>query len=216
MLCPSRGRPGNVADLRRIWDDVTIDADLLIAVDEDDPVVAEYGTDVQVMPGVSPGLGPILNTLTVQYASQYDYVGFLGDDHRPRTHGWDRMLIGAMEGRHGVAYGDDRFQSKRAATAVVISSPILTALGYMVPPGVIHTWMDIFWIQLGLGLGNVRYCPDVTMEHMHPSAGKGTWDDGYSRVNSITACSRDEQAYQSYMTSLWPGELLRIQGILGA
>ena len=160
MLCPSRGRPGNVAELRRIWDDVTIDADLLVAVDEDDPKLAEYGTDVQMMPGVSPGLGPILNTLCTQHASRYDYVGFLGDDHRPRTHGWDRMLIGALEGRHGVAYGDDQIQSKRAATAVVMSAPIVTALGYMVPPGVIHLYMDVFWVQLGLGLGERAVLPE--------------------------------------------------------
>ncbi len=215
MLCPSRGRPDKVAELRELWDEVTVDADLLIAVDEDDPVVREYGTDVQVMPGVSPGLGPILNTLTAQFASQYDYVGFLGDDHRPRTHGWDRMLIGGLEGRHGVAYGDDLYQGKRAATAVVISAPILSALGYMVPPGIIHLYMDLFWVQLGMSLGNAVYRDDVIMEHMHPSVHKADWDFGYMRANSIIAFSRDEQAYEAYMYSLWPGELVRIQGILG-
>lgn len=215
MLCPSRGRPEKVAELRKLWPQVTTDADLLVAVDEDDPKAAEYGTDVQVMPGKTPGLGPILNTLTAQFAPQYDYVGFLGDDHRPRTPGWDRMLIDALEGRPGVAYGDDRFQSKKAATAVVISSDILIALGYMVPPGVIHLYMDIFWVQLGMDLGNAQYCPKVTMEHMHPLAGKAPWDDGYARVNSIVAYSRDEWAYDAYLASMWPGELARIRGILG-
>ncbi len=215
MLCPSRGRPGNVARLRSIWDDVTVDADLLVAVDENDPKIGEYGTDVQVMGPPHLGLGPILNELATQYATKYDYVGFLGDDHLPGTYGWDRALIGALEGRHGVAYGEDQIQGKRAATAVVISSPILSALGYMVPPGVIHLYMDIFWIQLGMGLGNVAYCPDVIMEHVHPTAEKAKWDEGYARVNSIEAYSRDEQAYQSYMFSRWPGELERIRGILG-
>ena len=219
MLCPSRGRPGSINDpdtgLRATWGEVTTDADLLVAVDEDDPHVREYGTDVQVMPGHTPGLGPILNTLTSQFASQYDYIGFLGDDHRPRTVGWDRMLIDELHGKPGVAYGDDLFQGKKAATAVVISTDILIALGYMVPPGVLHLYMDIFWIQLGMDLGNVQYCPWVVMEHMHPSAGKGTWDDGYSRANSIVAYSRDEWAYEAYLTSMWPGELERIRGILG-
>jgi len=219
MLCPSRGRPESINDpdtgLRSIWGSVTTDADLLVAVDEDDPKVAEYGTDVQVMPGKTTGLAPILNTLAAQFVSQYDYIGFLGDDHRPRTVGWDRMLIAELGGKPGVAYGDDLFQGKKAATAVVISSPILAALGYMVPPGVIHLYMDIFWIQLGMDLGNVRYCPWVVMEHMHPSAGKGKWDDGYARDNSIVAYSRDEWAYEAYLKSLWPSELARIRGILG-
>lgn len=215
MLCPSRGRPENIAELRRVWGETTTDADLLVAVDENDPKISEYGTDVQVMGPPHLGLGPILNELATQYASQYDYVGFLGDDHRPRTHGWDRTLIGGLEGRHGVAYGDDQIQGKKAATAVVISSPILTALGYMVPPGVIHLYMDNFWVQLGMDLGNVAYRPDVIMEHMHPTAQKAAWDDGYSRVNSIIAYSRDEWAYREYLASLWPSELARIKGILG-
>lgn len=215
MICASRGRPGNVADLRRVWPEVTTDADLLVAVDENDPKVREYGTDVQVMGPPHLGLGPVLNRLATQFAPQYDYVGFLGDDHRPRTPGWDRMLIAELRGRPGVAYGDDLHQGRKAATAVVISSDILTALGYMVPPGVIHLYMDCFWVQLGLSLGNAAYCPHVVMEHMHPSAGKAAWDEGYSRVNSILAYSRDEIAYQTYMDSLWPSELTRIRGILG-
>ena len=214
MLCPSRGRPERAAELRRGWDAVTTSADLLIAVDENDPRLAEYGDDVQVMGPPHLGLGPILNELAAQHAVRYDYIGFLGDDHRPRTPEWDRHLISALDGRLGVSYGDDLIQGRKAATAVVISAPIVTALGYMVPAGVIHLYMDIFWLQLGHDLGNLAYVPEVVMEHMHPTAEKADWDEGYARANSIVAYSRDEWAYEAYLSSLWPGELARIRGIL--
>jgi hypothetical protein len=214
MLCPSRGRPQNVAELRELWPKVTAGADLLVAVDEDDPKAGEYGTDVQVMGPPHLGLGPILNELAPRFAHQYDYVGFLGDDHRPRTPGWDQKLVDALGGRPGVAYGDDQHQGKRAATAVVISSDVLIALGYMVPPGVIHMYMDIFWVQMGKDLGNLAYCPDVIIEHCHPHAGKAPWDEGYERVNTIERYSRDELGWLLYQAGMWPSELERIRGIL--
>ena len=64
MLCPSRGRPGNITALRAAWDEVTDHADLLVAVDDDDPAAGEY-EDARVLS--SPRrLGPILNTLAIE------------------------------------------------------------------------------------------------------------------------------------------------------
>jgi hypothetical protein len=101
MLCPSRGRPGNITELRAAWDQVTDHAELLVAVDDDDPALPGY-QDARVLS--SPRrLGPILNTLAAEAAAGYDAVGFLGDDHRPRTPGWDTRLLAALDGRPGVA-----------------------------------------------------------------------------------------------------------------
>ena len=49
MLCPSRGRPGNITELRAAWDQVTESAELLVAVDDDDPALPGYGRDVRVL-----------------------------------------------------------------------------------------------------------------------------------------------------------------------
>ena len=209
MLCPSRGRPGNITELRGAWDEVTDSADLLVAVDDDDPMVAEY-EDVRVLS--SPRrLGPILNALAVEAAAGYEAVGFLGDDHRPRTPGWDTRLLAALDGRPGVAYGNDLHQGGKLPTAVVISSVIIQELGYMVPPVLEHLYLDDFWRRLGLDLGHLEYLPDVIIEHCHPNAGKASWDDGYERVNSPGQDTADSAAYGQFMSSAWPTDLTRLR-----
>lgn len=212
MLCPSRGRPGNITELRAAWDEVTDNAELLVAVDDDDPKLPEYG-DARVLS--SPRrLGPILNALAAEAASGYDAVGFLGDDHRPRTPGWDTQLLAALDGRPGVAYGNDLHQGGRLPTAVVISSAVIRALEYMVPPVLEHLYLDDFWRQLGLDLGHLEYLPDVIIEHCHPNAGKASWDDGYERVNSPEQNTADSAAYTQFMSSVWPSDLARLRETL--
>ena len=144
-------------------------------------------------------------------APRYEAVGFLGDDHRPRTPGWDTRLLAALDGRPGVAYGDDLHQGGRLPTAVVISSAIIRTLGYMVPPGQDHLYLDDFWRQLGLDLGRLEYVPDVIVEHCHPNAGKAPWDDGYERVNSPAQNTADSAAYARFMSSAWPEDLARLR-----
>jgi hypothetical protein len=197
-----------------MWGDVTQDADLLITCDDDDPAAGQYGPGVRVMSGPRR-LGPILNALAVAAAPRYEAVGTLGDDHRPRTPGWDRRLMTALAGRPGVAYGDDLFQGPLLPTAVVISSAVILALGYMVPPGVMHLYMDNFWLRLGHDLGVLEYCPDVIIEHVHPSAGKAEWDDGYARVNSAENAAADYTAWDDFLHGQWPGDLARLRETLG-
>lgn len=213
MLCPSRSRPEKAAELRQEWDQVTESADLLIAVDDDDPEVGAYDPGVRVLSGPR-GLGPIMNALALEAAPHYAAVGFLGDDHRPRTPGWDRLLMTALGDVAGIAYGNDLFQGERVPTAVVISSPVIIALGYMVPPGVEHLYMDDFWYLLGETLGHRVYCPDVVIEHCHPVAGKAAWDASYVRSNSAEQYSRDSRAFSLFLAQQWPADLERLKEAL--
>jgi hypothetical protein len=210
MLCPSRGRPGNIKQLRETWGDVTVDAELLVAVDDDDPELPGYleAGDVRVL-SEPRGLGRIINVLAVEYAPKYEFIGFLGDDHRPRTPKWDVILTAALGGWPGVSYGDDLFQSAKVPTACVMTSNLILGLGYMVPPNVEHLYQDCFWKVLGQAT-HLAYCPGVIMEHMHPSAGKGAWDLGYEKANCIEAYSRDEIAYSQFLNNQWPADLPRL------
>lgn len=212
MICPSRGRPAAAGELARAWHEVTARARLLIVADEDDPLLPAYtglGALVRVS-GAGPGLGPVLNAAALQVADGADAVGFLGDDHRPRTPGWDELLMAALA-VPGVAYGDDLFQRERLPTAVVISAEIIRGLGYMAPPGLTHMYLDNFWKQLGTDLGHLRYLPEVVIEHLHPVAGKARWDEGYARVNSPGMYASDGAAYQRFLAERWPGDLARLR-----
>lgn len=210
MLCPSRGRPHNITRLREQWGKVTDTAELLVAVDDDDPKLEWYRETGEIAVMTAPrGLGPIINTLALYYAPKYKFVGFLGDDHLPRTEKWDLTLTSALGGQPGVAYGDDLFQGEKVPTAMIASSKLILGLGYIVPPGIEHLYMDCFWKVLGQAT-RLAWCPGVVLEHMHPSASKGEWDAGYAYANSIEMYSRDEVAYQNFLNGQWHADQERL------
>lgn len=208
MLCPSRGRPSKVAELLHAWHATSTPgvAELLIALDDDDPQLEGYqtmcwdlrATSFTVAPRAR--LGPTLNRLAAERAGQHFAVGFLGDDHRPRTPCWDACMVAALRDLGtGVAYGNDLLQGENLASAVVMTSDIVVTLGYMVPPGMVHLYLDNFWMALGRSLGRLAYLPDVVLEHAHPIAGKAEWDAGYAEVNAPEQYRADGQRFAAYL-----------------
>lgn len=207
MLVPSRGRPAAVADLADAWEKTSAGAaDLLVVADDDDPELPGYqqlGVDVRVHASTgSRGIVPVLNAAAVEAAARYRMVGFMGDDHRPRTTGWDERLVDQLgELGTGIVYGDDLLRGESLPTAVAMTSDIIRALGYMAPPTLRHLFVDNVWYDLGHALGNIRYLPDVTIEHLHPAIGKGQWDDLYRELNADTTYAQDRDAYNAYNAS---------------
>ena len=126
-------------------------------------------------------------------------IGFMGDDHRPRTVGWDTAYLEALrELGSGIVYGNDLLQGERIPTQVAMTTDIVRELGFMAPPVLKHLYVDNFWRDLGTAAGCLRYLSNVVVEHMHPIAGKAPWDDGYARVNAPTMYSGDANAYAKW------------------
>lgn len=196
MIVPSRGRPQNIADLIQAFSATgsTI-TDLIVAVDDDDPTLDQYRAvcarrpSVELAVGPRVRLGPTLNQVAAVAASDdpvghrggYRWVGFMGDDHRPRTDGWDRTMTDAC-GIFGMAYADDLFQRANLPTEIVMTSNIVRALGHMSLPGLVHMFIDNYWLHLGAALDCITYLPDVVVEHVHPAAGKAPLDAGYGEA----------------------------------
>jgi hypothetical protein len=127
-----------------------------------------------------------------------DILGFLGDDHRPRTPGWDERVKEAFRKMgSGLVYCDDGLQGERLPTAPFWSADIVRELGWFYPPTLQHMYADNAWLKLASDLGRCTYLPDVSIEHMHPSAGKAQMDDVY-REND-TQYARDARAYQAWL-----------------
>jgi len=126
------------------------------------------------------------------------HIGFMGDDHRVRTHGWDRELSGAA-GDWGVAYGNDLLRGQELPTSVVMSADIIRVLRKMAPEQLWHMYCDDYWKALGGGLGRLAYRSDVVIEHLHPAAGKAQMDDSYRRTNHPDVFSRDATAWGAYI-----------------
>lgn len=208
VIVPSRGRPDNVAALVESFKETRSYAELLIVVDSDDELLERYELALENAPGwVSlevterKRLGPTLNEFAVKNAPGYDVISFMGDDHRPRTHHWDQRLAGAIAhtGGVGISYGNDLIQGMNLPTAVWMSSCIIETLGYMVPPGMVHLYLDDFWKALGQRLQRLTYVNDVIIEHLHPIAGKAAWDAGYAEVNAGTMYENDGKVFQRYL-----------------
>jgi hypothetical protein len=81
-----------------------------------------------------------------------------------------------------------------------MTGDIVKALGGMVPPEMIHLYLDNFWMQLGKDLGAMRYMGHIILEHLHPIAGKAEWDAGYKEVNAQEIYSADAKAFHEYIT----------------
>jgi hypothetical protein len=198
---------------------VTRFASLLVINDSDDPELPGYeqlgwGPGIQQIVGPPMRVGPLLNAAAPRYAAACDVIGFLGDDHRPRTQDWDEMLAAHLSGQPGVAYGDDLFQREKLPTACMISSVLVRTLGYMVPSGMTHLYLDDFWKLLGKEAGNLVYDPDVVLEHMHPSAGKSAMDAGYQANNAAALYAADWIIYQDFLEHRWPADAARLHEVM--
>ena len=205
VLVPSRNRPENIAELIKSLDETETESDLIVIIDDDEPQQDAYlqlGCDVLMVEKNGKGMAKPLNFAARHYANKYRHFAFLGDDHRPRTKNWDVHFINALdELGTGLVYGNDLLQGKNLATAIAMTGDIVRALGGMVPRDMIHLYLDNFWMQLGQDLNAMTYLDDVIFEHMHPSAGKAQWDEGYREVNAEEVYSADKKALDDYLAS---------------
>lgn len=226
VIVPSRGRPENIARLVQAFRDTANwrFTALTVVVDHDDPQLPRYRELVSrshgswwdlVVQDRHRKLGPVLNAAAARLAGGYPYIGFMGDDHLPRSPLWDEQLVWELKGKPGVAYGNDLFQSSNLPTAVVMSSDLVRVLGYMQPPQLVHLYFDDFWKALGDGVGNLRYRGDVVIEHLHPIAGKAAWTPEYAWTTSAELLGEDGVRYMRYMADEWPAELARLREGLG-
>ena len=231
VIVPSRGRPEAVADLYEAFK-VTCVADtrLKVVVDDNDPTLPEYPNSAPTWACESRTMGEALNIGALSIA-KHGYtddpryqdstppfaVGFMGDDHRPRTHGWDKAYLDALrEMGTGIVYGNDLLQGENIPTQVAMTSDIVRALGYMAPPSLVHLYFDNFWKVLGNGADCLRYLPDVIVEHMHPTAGKAEWDEGYLRVNSSAMYEHDRDSFADWLRTSMVEDVAKVRALRGA
>jgi hypothetical protein len=211
-IVPSRGRPEAVNELIEEFNATTAISNLVIAVDDDDS--SEYIVPDKVILEVNPRMkmNGTLNFIANKYCEDYDYLVFMGDDHRPRTQDWDLLLAESIKDiKHGIAYGNDLLQGENLPTAVMQDARITRTLGYFSPPKQKHLFLDNFWKDLGTELGTLVYSPNVIIEHLHPFAGKAQLDAGYIEVNDKQVYIYDQMMYQEYRILRWQDDLAKLR-----
>lgn len=210
VIIPTRGRPHAVPEIMQAWDDTGATADVLFAVDKDDPELAGYKAQakafaddgrVRFVYWARKRLCGTLNQAAVKNAPSYRYLAFMGDDHRPRPadRPWDERFRECLSGGGpGIVYGNDLLQGEKMATAVAMTSDIVTTLGVMAPSCLVHLCLDLVWIEWGKGMQRITYLDDVVIEHLHPAAGKAEFDSVYADCNSSERNESDSAAYYDY------------------
>jgi hypothetical protein len=233
VLCPTRGRPGRAAETLDSFRATAqrLDSRMVFLVDRNDPEFASYielgrhwsrrfGVDVDapfVVPLEDAETGDLVratNARLDRFWDRCDVFGHVGDDHLFRTIGWDTMIDDVLEKHPGVAYGNDGFQGQNVPTAAFVSTKVVKALGWLALPGAHHLFIDNTWKVLGEQLESLHYLPYVSIEHMHPAAGKGPMDEGYAANNAPSMYEHDGQAFQAWLNGPMVDDIARVKAAL--
>lgn len=204
VICPSRGRPQNIEALLDCWAATGAEAELMVCIDDDDPTAGDYPAGVTIGPRKS--FGGWTNHAAVSRCEEFDIIGVIGDDVRPRTDRWDAEIAASMP-PFGVVYGNDLHQCERMPTHPFLDAEIVRRLGYMAAPGIEHLYLDDAWKAIGEHLGTLVYRDDVILEHVHPHAGKVPMDEGYRQVNTRNAYREGKQALDRYLSGRFEADM---------
>lgn len=227
VLVPTRGRPDDAwAVLDTFEATRTLShTRLVFVIDEGDPAWEEYhkGRNSRwltvIHPEHSGGMVAALNAgadATIRNWPREDIVGFIGDDHRFRSKGWDQAIADRLKESPGFAYGNDLAQGGNLATQCFVNAKIVQALGWFGLPDCYHLYIDNAWMELGRAVDRLHYLPDVVIEHMHPAFGKSDWDEGHLRVNTSAMYDRDREAFTQWRNSpRFEEDVARVRHALG-
>jgi hypothetical protein len=224
VICPSRGRPDAASELQKTFLATRQDerSQLVFAIDSDDVALEDYaqharGLTIHVGPAAGSMNAALNGAAHALLHADHDVtvVGFVGDDHRFRTAGWD-VAIGSLLADHpGVAYGDDKNWGERLPTMWFLSRQVAGFFG-MGLKTLRHLYIDNYWLELAGAADCLTYLPDVVIEHMHPAYGKGEWDESYRRNNSPEMYGADGTEFARWKSQRMPQDVALLRELLSA
>lgn len=154
LLCPSRGRPEAARELLASFDKTKTQdgVRLVFCVDSDDRTIADYPEPMVVGAPTGDPTGPLNRAALLSVA---DIVGFIGDDSRCETEGWDRMALEALK-TPGFCWGFDGTAPDPRPTTIFVSRPIVKTLGYLALPTLKRGFFDVVWVDIAKWTGMAR------------------------------------------------------------
>jgi len=224
VITPSRGRPERLAAMLDACLSLSgAGTDVAVGVDTDDPALAAYRElesrwedRIFWWYGARRSLAGWTNAIASNHAGEYRAYASLGDDHLPRTEGWDKALLGAIDGMGGtgISYGDDLLMGGNLCTAPVVSCDIVDALGWLALPVISHYCLDNAIKDIGEGAGCLAYCPDVITEHVHYANGKAPVDATYADAGGFTQDHPDWHAYQQWRQEGMAADVATVKALM--
>lgn len=203
VLCPSKGRPGKAHELLASFNDTKVLEDTQLYFVLDYGETDHYPGNKLYVPPFKQRRGMVdpLNMAFRTVRDMADIFGFVGDDHRFRTKGWDEVFTKILEdGGGGLVYGNDlNWPNGEIPTQIFGSAWVWEALGYMALPSCQHLYVDNAWRVVGESLDRLWYVPEVVIEHEHPAYSKTQWDEGYLAVNAPEMYEHDRAAFEQWL-----------------
>lgn len=182
ILCPSRGRPVSCEEMvhsAMINAAKPFDVEVLVYVDDDDPLASQYNINDVIVRGPRIGVGRAWNVLAEKCTGDILWMG--NDDLRYVATGWDESLreafmdIGFDDGI-AMVYCDDGINGKQHAAFPAVSRHWYRHLGYFAPECFRFFYHDT-WIQdVARRVGRVIYHADKLIEHRHHTTEGGVRD----------------------------------------
>jgi hypothetical protein len=213
IIVPSRNRPENASRLlRQIQRTIPAGADLhvMFAVDQDDLSSVNYPLhNTLVVQGGT--MVNALNEVATLKASEYEFLGFLGDDTLPHGDWYARIVAELEQKDNAIVYANDLINGALLPTAAFMDANIIRTLGFMAPPAQKHLYVDNFWKELGQTLGTLTYLDDVIIEHLHPHGGKAASDEIYEAAYTAGRWSHDQTAFEAYMETNFINDIKRFK-----
>ena len=175
VLAPSRGRPKALQQMVDSVYETGSNVEVLAYVDDDD---MDYPVDnVTVVRGPRINLSDCWNRLAEKAKGDILHMG--SDDIRFRTPHWDEMVRQAFKvfpDRIVFVYGDDGIHDRRMGTHGFISREWYQTVGRFTPPQFPCDYADTWLNEVAQTIGRAMYIPGMLIEHLHPIAGKASWD----------------------------------------
>lgn len=141
------------------------------------------------------------------------HYGWLADDVRPRTTGWDAALE-AIAGDWCLSYARDMWlsenphtlseleQGNNLSSGLCWGGELVRTVGWWALPGVRQAFIDVAWCRIIETFGLQRYTHDVVVEHLNYRTGKREMDavDDWSRKGE-NYIERDIEAGYAWLAS---------------
>ena len=197
-FCPTFQRPDRLAQLALSWECCQPETELFVRVWDKDPMRSKYfefnwPETWTLYRSSAEWCGDALRDFYKRYPNE-DFYGFVGDDIILRTKGGlDALEASARKGK--IAYPNDMFQRDKLCTHFCIDGDLVRMLGYWVPKGFRHQYLDCVWHIIGLNTGLLRYHPEVIFDHMNPFAKQ---DEQYVDDTTRKAHGQEEGALKRW------------------
>lgn len=140
---------------------------------------------------------PSLESAIMSIVTEYEIIGFIGDDVFLNTPGWDEKIVQLMQDSCGIVYGRDGIQNENLPTHPFFSSIIPYLIGYVIPIGMNHYYFDNYMKALGQKIGCLRYVPELDFAHAHHSTGLMPFDETYRQAEQYE--SNDRKAFNQWL-----------------